>query len=150
MTATDLTRELTRHAIAYERIPHPRTESARDEALEVGLAEVAKTIVVVAPRGRVRAVLPAGARLDLAKLSAVVGSELRLASEGELAEAYPMFELGAVPPLGGPSGERTVLDRRLALRDTIVIEAGSHEESLRLRTRDVVCLAEAMVADICA
>jgi prolyl-tRNA editing enzyme YbaK/EbsC (Cys-tRNA(Pro) deacylase) len=36
-----------------------------------------------------------------------------------------MFELGAVPPFGGPAGDRTVVDRRLAEQESVLIEAGS-------------------------
>jgi len=60
-----------------------------------------------------------------------------------------MFELGAVPPFGGPTGDRAVLDRRLAARESVVLEAGSHERSVRLRTRDLIRLADAPIADIC-
>jgi hypothetical protein len=35
----------------------------------------------------------------------------RLATEEELAGADPMFELGAVPPFGGPAGDRIIADR---------------------------------------
>lgn len=150
MVATDFTRELTRHAIGFEPITHRRTGTAREEALEVGLSEVAKTVVIRTPAGRARAVVPAGERVDLHKLAQCVGGEVELLSESELADAYPMFELGAVPPLGGPAGEQTILDRRLALRDTLVLAAGSHEQSVRLLTRDVVALTGALVADICA
>lgn len=150
MSATEFTRTLVREGIEHELIPHPYVGTARDEALEVGLAEVAKTIVVAGPNGFVRTILPAGERLDLHRLAQVLGTgrELRLASEEELADAYPMFELGAIPPFAGPC-DRTVVDRRLAGRDWIVIDAGSHERSVRLRTRDVVRLAAAQIADIC-
>ncbi len=128
MSATEFTRELRRAQVDFDLISHRHTESAYAEALEVGLLEVAKTIVVTTNRGYVRAVLPAGKLLDLQKLRALLGAgkEIRLASEEELAGAYPMFELGAVPPFGGPTGDRAVLDRSLAVRESIVLEAGSH------------------------
>jgi Ala-tRNA(Pro) deacylase len=150
MSATEFTRALISHNVDHELIPHRHTGTAREEALEVGLAEVAKTIVVSTRGGLVRAVLPAPDRLDLTKLRHTLEvSEARLATEEELADAYPMFELGAVPPFGGPSGDRTILDRRLATRDSLVFDAGSHERSVRLKTRDLVRLAHALIADIC-
>lgn len=151
-SAVDFTRELVRERVDYELIAHRHTETAREEALEIGLAEVGKTIVLATDRGFVRAVLPASARLDLHKVRDVLASgkaSARLATEEELAEAYPMFDLGAVPPFGGPPGDRTILDRRLANRESIVVEAGSHEKSVRLWTRDIVRLADAQIADIC-
>jgi Ala-tRNA(Pro) deacylase len=151
VSTADFTRELIRERVDYEVIKHRHTETARDEALEIGLAEVGKTLVVTTDGGFVRAVVPASERLDLHKLREALGNgkNTRLATEEELAGAYPMFELGAVPPFGGPSGDRTVIDRRLAVRESLVFEAGSHEESVRLRTRDIVRLGGAVIADIC-
>lgn len=151
MSATELTRELMGQHVDYEVIPHRATETARDEALEVGLAEVAKTIIVATDQGFVRAVIPASERLDLSKLRALLPgrTNVRLASEEEMAGAYPMFDLGAVPPVGGPPGDRAVLDRHLAVRESLVFEAGAHDSSIRLRTRDVVRLADALIDNIC-
>jgi prolyl-tRNA editing enzyme YbaK/EbsC (Cys-tRNA(Pro) deacylase) len=59
-----------------------------------------------------------------------------------------MFELGAVPPLGGPAGEPVLVDRRLAERASIVLEAGNHDESVRVATRDMLRVTHAEVADL--
>jgi len=151
VSAVDFTRELNRERLDHELIRHRPTETARGEALEVGLAEVGKTVVLATGTGFVRVLVPAANRLDLHKLRALLGGgdTTRLANEQELAGAYPMFELGAVPPIGGPPGDRTIIDRRLATRDSVVVEAGSHELSVRLQIRDVVRLSSAQIADIC-
>ena len=153
MSVVELTRELDREHVPYELIPHRHTETASAEAAELHLTEdeVAKTIVLVGERGYVRVVLAASGRLDLHKARALLGlgKETRLATEAELAGAYPMFELGAVPPFGGPIGDLAVLDRHLASREWLVLEAGTHEESVRVRTRDLIRLADAQIADIC-
>jgi Ala-tRNA(Pro) deacylase len=154
MSSVHITQRLAlEHVDDYELIRHQHTESAGDEAAVLGTPpdEVGKTIVLVGEHGFVRAVIPASSRLDLHKVRPVIGcgAGVRLATEEELAGAYPMFELGAVPPFGGPSGDAAVLDRRLALRDTIVVEAGRHDRSIRLATKDLVRVAEAQIADIC-
>jgi len=150
--AEELMRELAGRQLGYELIQHPPTMSAGEEAAAVGVPpeEVAKTIVLSTERGYVRAALPASERLDLHKVRELLGNEARLATESELAVAYPTFELGAVPPFGGPVGDRTVVDRRLADRTTVVIEAGSHTESVRMQSGDLITLAQAEIADICA
>ena len=61
-----------------------------------------------------------------------------------------MYELGAIPPFGVPAGDRVLCDRRLAQQDSIVLEAGSHNESLRMKTSDLLALTGAEVADIAA
>ena len=153
MTSATLTRALDEAAARYELLPHAHTESALAEADALGVSpdDVAKTLVVTTPEGYVRAVLPASHRIDLRKVRAVVGGskkKIHLAHEDELVAAYPDFELGAVPPLGGPQGDRVIVDNRVAERESVVLEAGTHDESVRLATGDLIRLAQAEVADI--
>ena len=153
MSIIDLTRELDREEVAYELIPHRRTLTAGQEATAIGVptSEVAKTIVLVTDEGFVRAVVPASERLDLHKVRTRLRRprHARLATEVELAAAYPMFELGAVPPVAGPGSDRTIVDHRLASLDSVVLGAGSHDESVRIQVNDLLLLAGAEVADIC-
>ncbi len=151
--ASELRHELERAGFDYDVIDHRRTETARDEATATGVpaAEVAKTVVLTTADGYVRAVLAASDHLDLHKVRQLLGDEqARLASEAELVFAYPMYELGAVPPFGVPAGDRVLFDRRLAERESVLLEAGSHRESLRMKTADLVSLCKAEVADIAA
>jgi prolyl-tRNA editing enzyme YbaK/EbsC (Cys-tRNA(Pro) deacylase) len=112
---------------------------------------VAKTLVLVTPSGNVRAVVAASERVDLHKVAAVLGvggKRVHLASEDDLARDYEEFELGAVRPFGGRK-DRVIVDERLAERDSVVLEAGSHEQSVRLKAADLVRLTKAQVAEIC-
>jgi Ala-tRNA(Pro) deacylase len=146
-----LTAALDEAHVSYELIPHARTESAVAEAQVMGLdpKHVAKTLVLAIGDGFVRAVLPASERIDLAKVRELLGDrDVGLASEEALTGAYPDFELGAVPPVGGPV-DPVLVDRRVAAEPTVVFEAGSHEHSVRLDTASLVTLANARVADIC-
>ncbi|MGH2996073.1 MAG: aminoacyl-tRNA deacylase [Gaiellaceae bacterium] len=132
-------------------LPHPRTETAAAEAEALGVdpGEVAKTLVLSSPAGYVRVVLPASERLDLRKVREHVegGKRIHLAAEEDLQRDYPDFELGAVPPFGG-AGDRVLVDSRLAARETVVLEAGSHEQSVRVRTADLLELTQAEVVDL--
>jgi Ala-tRNA(Pro) deacylase len=148
----DVTRFLEEAGVDFDLLEHPHTERAADEAaaLGVGADEVAKTIVLIAPSDNARAVLAASERIDLHKVAAVLGigsKKVHLASEDDLARDYPDFELGAVPPFGGRD-DRVIVDERLAGRDSVVLEAGSHDRSVRLKTVDLVRLTRAQVADI--
>ena len=146
-----LIRRLEDAQVAHELLAHERTFSAEAEAHALGVDahEVAKTVVLTTPEGFVRAVLPADERVDLAKVRAVLGADdVGIASEDVLVGAYPEFELGAVPPLGGSAGDRVLVDRRLCEVASVVIEAGTHEQSLRLRTTDLLAVADARLVDI--
>jgi Ala-tRNA(Pro) deacylase len=148
----DATSFLEESGIDFDVLEHAHTERATDEAAALGIApeEVAKTLVLVAPNGNVRAVLAASERIDLHKVAATLGvggKKVHLASEESLASNYPGFALGAVPPFGGRE-DHVLVDERLAGRDSVVLEAGSHERSVRLKAADLVRLTRAQVADI--
>lgn len=136
--------------VSYELFPHRHTETALAEAevLHEDPHAVGKTLVLRTPCGYVRAVLRAVDRLDLEKARRALGTgEVELASEEDLVGAYPEFELGAVPPVGGPY-DRLLVDVRLFESRFVLFDAGTHDESIRLRTGDLLSLAEAEVADL--
>jgi Ala-tRNA(Pro) deacylase len=150
----DLTRALDEAGAAYELLPHARTESALAEAGALGLEpdDVAKTLVVKTAEGYLRAVVPASCRLDERKVREVTGGnkkDVHLAAEDDLRRDYPDFELGAVPPVGGARRDEVIVDSRVAARESVVLEAGSHEQSVRIAAADLVRAAAAEVADIC-
>src|SRR5262249_48673760 len=148
----DVTYLLDEAGVDFDVLEHTRTERATDEAAALGIdrAEVAKTLVLVVPSGNVRAVLAASERIDLHKVASTLGlsgKKVHLASEDDLAHNYPYFELGAVPPFGGRE-DRVLVDEQLAGRDSVVVEAGSHDRSVRVKTADLVRLTRAQMADI--
>lgn len=151
MADKDVTSVLDESGVDYEVLPHPRTETAAAEAEALGLEpqEVAKTLVLSTPGGYVRAVLAASDRIDLSKVRDQVegGKRIHLASEEDLQRDYPGFDLGAVPPFGG-GGDRVLVDARLARQETVVLEAGSHEQSVRIQTADLLKLTQGEVVDL--
>jgi len=149
----EVTGFLEQAGIDYDVLEHAPTVRATDEAAALGIGpeEVAKTLILVGWGGNVRAVLAASERIDLRKVASALGlgdKKLQLASEETLTLEYPEFELGAVPPFGGRD-DRVLVDERLAGRDSVVLEAGSHARSVRLKAADLVRLTRAQLADIC-
>lgn len=152
MPTSELTSRLDQAGVSYELLPHARTESALAEAESLGVSpdDVAKTLIVKIPEGYVRAVLAASARVDLRKVRDLHGGgrhTVHLATEDDLRRDYSEFELGAVPPIGGRS-DPVIVDSRIAARTDVVLEAGSHEESLRIAAADLVSVTGAAVTDI--
>src|SRR5712691_5296307 len=136
MATSDVTSVLDEAGVSYELLAHAHTESALAEAEALGVAadDVAKTLVVKLPEGYLRVVVPASARLDVRKVREIHGGgrhSVHLATEEDLRRDYPEFDLGAVPPIGGRS-DQVIVDPKVAERASVVIEAGSHNESLRL------------------
>ena len=155
MPAPALIERLDAEGVEYEVLPHAHTESAADEARALGLPPdgVAKTLVVETPQGYVRAVLPASERISTAKLAEVLDERrksIHLVPEERLRTEYPEFEFGAVPPIGGAHEDRVIVDTRVAAHGSVVLEAGSHDESVRMPTEDLIRVTGAQVAEICA
>ena len=154
MSVADLTKVLEDAGAEYEVLHHGHTERAVEEAEALGLApaEVAKTLIARTPEGRLRALVPASERIDMRKLRQVVGGskdDVQLATEAEMAQDYPEFALGAVPPLGGSRSDPVIVDRRLTEHEWLVFEAGTHDDSVRIRTEDLLRIVGAQTADIC-
>jgi Ala-tRNA(Pro) deacylase len=144
--------ELDAASIPYEVIPHRHVDTALEEAEAVGVDafRVAKTIILTTPDGFVRAVVPACERLDLHKVRDLLGtSHVELASEDVLTGLYPEYEAGAVPPIPGTSGDTVIVDGRLDKSALVVIAAGTHEESVRMRIGDLVSITNARLCDLC-
>lgn len=144
--------ELERRDIPYELLPHPTTKTAAAEAdvLHLPPGEVAKTLILGTRQGYIRALVPASKRVDATKVAAALAvDEVWLVPEAELVGAYPEFELGAVPPVAGPGHDRVVVDPALREHPWLVFEAGRHDESVRVRTGDLLAATHAIVADIC-
>ena len=143
--------QLEEAGIAYELLPHRQTVTAAAEAEALGIepSQVAKTLVLTTPTGFVLAVLPASERLDLHKVRAFLDTkDVELASEQTLAGAYPEFELGAVPPTGA-HGDRVLVDLLVCENEYVVLEAGTHEQSLRIKSADLIAQNHALLADLC-
>jgi Ala-tRNA(Pro) deacylase len=152
MATSDLTSALDEAGVSYELLPHAHTESALAEAESLGVSpdDVAKTLVVKLPEGYLRAVLPASMRIDLRKVREAHGGgqhKVHLATEDDLRHDYPEFEVGAVPPVGGRS-DPVIVDPKIAERTSIVIEAGAHDESVRIAAADLLTITAAAVTDI--
>lgn len=98
---------------------------------------VAKVVVVWADGRLVMLVLPAPYRVDLEQARQALQAEhVRLADEGEVALAFPDCEVGAMPPFGNLYDMPVIVDPALAKDPTIVMNAGTHRDTLSLRYED--------------
>jgi Ala-tRNA(Pro) deacylase len=144
---------LDAEGVGYRLIEHESTMSAAEEARATGepAHTVAKTIVLEDRGGYLLAVVPGDERLDLHKLRELLGAtkSLRLATEAEMADLLPSFEVGAVPPFGPTFPKLEVVDRRLLDEERVLCAAGDHRHSVVLDPREIVRMTGAVTADVC-
>ena len=138
---------LDRQRVKYVVVTHSTAYTAQEIAASMHTPgrELAKTVVVRHRGGLALAVLPAQARVDLERLSSLVGSETKLAGEADFATAFPECELGAMPPFGELYGLKTFVEESLTADREIVFNAGTHTEAIRMAFDDYRRLAQPVV-----
>jgi Ala-tRNA(Pro) deacylase len=148
-----VTAYLDGQGVAYEVVEHRPTFSAAAEARAAGTEprEAAKTLALHDRDGFRLAVIPALRRLDLHRVRELLGatSHLRLATEEELERDFPMFDVGALPPLGPMIPVPEIIDVHLLYHERILCAGGDHRHSLRMDPRDLLRLCEPRVANLC-
>jgi Ala-tRNA(Pro) deacylase len=144
---------LSESKVECQVVAHEQTFTARAEARvsQVAPEQGAKTVVLRVGDGYRLVVVPASEHVDLRKVRDVLGvsrHDLGLATEGQIAQAFPAYEVGALPPIG-PQLVPEIVDRRLLAHDRILCSGADHSHAILLDPDDVVRVAGAKVADIC-
>lgn len=130
---------LDERGVKYVLISHSRTFTAQEIAASAHVPgrEMAKTVVIKINGELALAVLPASSRVDLDFLRYVTNARsVELAEEKEFKDLFPGCELGAMPPFGNLYRMRTLVADSLAEEKSIVFNAGSHTELMRLTFED--------------
>lgn len=143
---------LAARGVAFEAISHAPTDTTLAEARELGVDAdaVLKTVVLKTAAGHALAVVPANRRLDM-KLAraATADSHVRLATEAELRQHFPDYELAAVPPLGALLDVPLFVDPEVMDHDKVVFAAGSQTESVAVATADLFAGESPTVVPLC-
>jgi len=126
------------------------TPTAREaaQALGVSLAEIVKSIVFVAGRVYVVALVPGDRRADEGSVAAAAGArEVRVANADEVLAATG-FEPGAVAPFPLPAVERVLMERTLLQHGRVWVGAGSTRHMAGLAPSELQRVASAEAADL--
>ena len=131
--------------IRYTAAKHPVVYTAQEIAASqhVPGRQLAKCVLVKTDRGPALAVLPAVELVNLKKLKDVLRAKtLAIAKEADIKAAFPDVEVGAMSPFGTLYQVPVVVDRSLEATETIVFNAGSHTETITMRTQDFLTLVK--------
>ncbi len=141
---------LKQRNVWYEVLPHFETYTAQEMAQELHVPgrQVAKTVLLRAEGtgDYVVAVLPADMQIDFSKMAEVLGCDVSLASESEIATHCSDCETGVLPPFGSQYGMKTMVDECLADLDVIVFEGNTHHEAVKMRFEDYMTLESPRLA----
>lgn len=146
-----VTAHLDERGVHYELVSHKPTFRSVDDAAASGVPPYheLKTLVLHGATGLVLVALRASDRLDLHKVRELLEDRsLRLASEDEIARAFPTFDVGTLPPLGPGLPELRLLDARVPKYSRVVCAGGDHRHSLVVIPAEIINAARPRIADI--
>lgn len=148
MPVQKLKKFLDDNDVRYVTISH----SAAFTSLEIAASahvkgqQLAKTVIVTLDGKMAMAVLPANYAVDLDLLQLEAGAgDAELASEEEFAPLFPGCEPGAMPPFGNLYGMKVYVEQSLASNESIVFNAGTHRELVKMDYKDFERLVEPTV-----
>ena len=147
-TSTWIKNVLERRGIAFEELHHRVAFTAQEVAQNEHVSghRLAKVVVVLADGRPVVLVLPASRRVVLDRVKEQLGaSDIRLASEAEMDTIFTDCETGAVPPLRHWKDVAVVMDVSIPPEGDLLFQAGTHEDVIRLKSRDWFGLVNPLV-----
>lgn len=108
--------------------------------------QFAKCVVINADGKNVLCVLSACCNIDFGKLKELLHAKnLKLVSEDEMRKLFPDIPAGTEPPFGEFYGMPVYADNLLMENDEIVVNAGTHQDLLKLSVEDFEMLSHPTV-----
>lgn len=146
-----VTEHLQSMGIRFRVRPHAPTRSAMGEALALGISpdEVAKAVLLDVGEGHVLAIVPASLRVDVDLVREALGDDdVHVASEVEVEQDFPEFELGALPPLPSLLEVPVVIDPLVLAHRRVTFAAGTRGRSVETATDEVFTGESVVIAPV--
>lgn len=141
---------LKKQKVKHEVVKHRKVFTAYDlaQTLKKKLAEVAKTLVVRIDREHVLVVLPASRQVDFKALKKITGAKkVDIDRENVMVKMFKV-PAGALSPFHGVMAKVPVyIDKALMKAQKVIVQAGSFEESVHMKTKDLLKAVEGRLAN---
>src|SRR5688572_12048459 len=136
--------------ISVETFPEG-TRTAEDAARAVGceVGQIVKSLVFVGADAAVVVLVSGVNRVDVAKLTDILGGGVRRANADEARHATG-FAIGGIPPFGHVRPLPVLVDRELLAHEALWAAAGRPDAVFSIRPEDLVRASGGRVADLAA
>ncbi|MEH6562191.1 MAG: YbaK/EbsC family protein [Marinobacter sp.] len=134
--------------VEYMCLTHPPAFTAKELAHHVKIEgdKVVKTVIIELDGKMAMLVMPATWRVRWESLSRILDTDfVDLADEQTFQDRFPECEVGAMPPFGNLFGMTVYCAESLTEQPELAFAAGSHTETLHMKTRDFLNLVQPMV-----
>lgn len=147
---------LEERGVWYERFEHEPVRTSEEAArVRPGYAinQGAKALIARARQGGLQQfvmfVVPGDRRFNTKTIKRTIGlSDIRFATEAEVAQITRGVRPGGVPPFGNLFGLKVYVDPSLCEHEKIVFNAGDRSVSLAMRSADYCALVDPTIVDI--
>jgi len=92
------------------------------------------------------ALVAADKKIDAKKLSDIIGKKVKLATSDEVLRVCKC-EIGSVHPFGNLFGLKTYMDKGILENEEINFNAGLHEFSIRMKSRDLLNMLKPVLGE---
>ena len=136
---------LDNEGIKYELLQHPTTYTASETAgvQHVRGKDFVKSIILKSGDQFLMCVLPAIHLIDFGKLKSILNlNDISLATEEEVANLFPDYDVGAEPPIGIENTLPVYADKFLEENSTIFFNGGTHTDMVKINFQDFKKLAK--------
>lgn len=145
-----ITNFITKNKLKHEIIKHRTVYTAYDlsQTLKRKMNEVTKTLIVKADKAYVMVVLPASRQVDFKALKKILAAKkVEIGQEKLMAKLFKV-KPGAISPYHAVLNKMPlVIDKTLLKAQKVVVQAGSFEESLHIKTKDFLKSVEHQLAN---
>ena len=137
--------EINAEIIMFEA-EQAKTSASAAEHLGCEVAQIAKSIVLKA-ENPILVILSGDMRVDLKKLSEVIGEKAKLASPEYVLEEVG-FIIGGVPPMGFDRLVQVLMDKSVERFSEVFSSGGSRESILRIKVDELKNATKCELVDV--
>jgi len=123
-----------------------KTSASAAEHLGCEVAQIAKSIVLKA-ENPILVILSGDMRVDLKKLSEVIGEKAKLASPEYVSEEVG-FIIGGVPPIGFDRPVRILIDKSIERFSEVFSSGGSRDSILKIYVNELKNVVKGEIVDV--
>ena len=123
-----------------------KTSASAAEHLGCEVAQIAKSIVLKA-ENPILVILSGDMRVDLKKLSEVIGQKAKLASPEYVSEEVG-FIIGGVPPMGFDRPVRILIDKSIERFSEVFSSGGSRDSILKIDVNELKNIVKGELVDV--
>jgi len=124
-----------------------RTAQEAADSIGVHVGQIVKSLLFLAGRVPVLALVSGTNQVDLARLASVTGAPVRKADANAVRDATG-FAIGGVPPTGLSRAIRTFIDRDLLQYDVVWAAAGTPRHVFPIAPQELVRVTAGTVVDL--